>query len=301
MPVGGICHKSRSEILSFEQIYKIVKAACGLGIEKVRLTGGEPLLRKDISLLIKSLKSIDGLKEISLTTNGVYLREQVALLKRSGLERINISLDSLIPENFRKITRGGNLMTVLKGIESALSAGFSLLKINTVLLKGFNIDEVLSFVNLAKSQPIHVRFIEYMPTDFDYFSYDDLYFSGQEAKKICESVWQLNPVNDNRTPGTAKVFQIDGFCGTVGFISSISEPFCSSCNKLRLTSCGSLRSCLHSSETVDLKEAMEKQAGYQELSALIKKAAELKPHAHNLLNVPSNVNSENFSMCQIGG
>lgn len=300
MPALGIAHKPQSQILSFEEIQAIVNAAAGLGIKKIRLTGGEPLLRKDLLLLIKNLKSINGLKEITLTTNGVYLSEYAYLLKKAGLDRINISLDSLIPEKFQAITRGGDLKAVLEGIESVFREGFTSLKINLVLLKGFNIDEVPSFANLSRLRPIHVRFIEYMPTDLGYSSYNDLFFSALEAKNICGSLGELRPQGDNDA-GTAKVFRIEDFYGTVGFISPISEPFCATCNKLRLTSDGWLRSCLHSSKAVNLKQAMDRGGSEQELSLLIKEAVALRPQGHNLLDTPLAINSDNFSMCQIGG
>jgi len=300
MPALGIAHKPQSQILSFEEIQVIVNVAAGLGIKKIRLTGGEPLLRKDLPLLIKNLRGISGLEEITLTTNGVYLSEYAGLLKKAGLDRVNISLDSLIPEKFQGITRGGDLKAVLKGIESVLREGFSQLKINLVLLKGFNIEEVPSFVNLSRLRPIHVRFIEYMPTDLGYPSYNDLFFSALEAKNICENLGTLKPQSESEA-GTAKVFKIGDSCGTVGFISPISGPFCVSCNKLRLTSDGWLRSCLHSPKAVNLKQAMDKLGSEQELALLFKEAVALRPSGHNLLNTPLSINSDNFSMCQIGG
>lgn len=300
MPAEGIIHKPQGEILSFEQIYRIVNVAVRLGIRKVRITGGEPLVRKDLSILIAQLKTINGLNEICLTTNGIYLFDYVSWLKKAGLDRINISLDSLIPQRVKAITRGGELEAVLQGMETALSMDFSSLKINTVLIKGFNNDEILAFAQLAQSRPIQVRFIEYMPTDLNYSSYDKLFFSALEAKNICRSLGKLIPV-ENTQSSTAEVFRIEDFCGTVGFISPISEPFCVSCNKLRLTSDGYLRSCLHSSKGVNLKAAIEKEATDIDLAILIKEAVSLKPISHNLLVRPLSLDRENFSMCQIGG
>lgn len=300
MPPEGILHRPHSEILSFEEIHRIVNVAVRLGISKVRITGGEPLVRKGIALLIKNLRRINGLNEIALTTNGAYLKEHAFSLKEAGLDRVNISLDSLMPEKFREITRGGNLKSVLEGIDSGLSTGFSPLKINVVLMKAFNAQEVLDFANLTRTRPLHVRFIEYMPTYLGYLSDENLFFSCAEAMDMCSSLGELNAL-DNMRPSTVKAFRIKGFCGTIGFISPISEPFCSSCNKVRLTSYGCLRSCLHSSMTVDLKNAMEKGYSDKDLAMLIKEAVSLKPEAHNLLNTPIGIDSENFSMCQIGG
>lgn len=310
MPEQGIINKPAADILSFEQIYKIVKAASGLGIDKVRITGGEPLVRKDLPLLIRKLKAIGGLKEICLTTNGIYLSECAAALKDAGLDRINVSLDSLSPIRFKEITRGGDLDAVFKGIDAALLAGLSGLKINAVLLKDFNSDEVLDFASLTRMKPLNVRFIEYMPTGTDYFSYDKIFFSTQTAKAICSSLGELIPV-DSKEIEAARIFKIKGFCGTVGFISPISQPFCSSCNKLRLTSDGLLRNCLHSAKTIDLKKALNEDNSEVMLARLIEEAISLKPQSHSLpqhnLYDPDfsplvfDTGSEGFSMCQIGG
>lgn len=299
MPADGIFNKPQNKILSYEHINRIVRVACGLGIEKVRITGGEPLARKDLVLLIKSLKEIKGLKEIALTTNGIYLASHAYSLKQAGLDRVNISLDSLKPEKFHSITRGGNLKAVFDGIESALGAGFSMVKINTVLIKGVNEDEIIDFANLTRDMPVEARFIEFMPTNLDYYSNEHLFFSCQEAKNICSDLGELFPVVNHGL--NARVFKIDGFSGTIGFISPLSEPFCSSCNKLRLTSDGSLRSCLHSPKSVNLKEAIDRGATDEDLAMLIREAVTLKPESHHLQKAPIGIESEKFSMCQIGG
>lgn len=300
MPAGGIVHKAHGDILSFEEIYKITKVAAQSGIQKIRITGGEPLVRKNLPVLIEKLKGIKALKEIALTTNGVYLSGYAHSLKIAGLDRINISLDSLVPKKFEKATRGGDINAVLEGIESALSNGFSAVKINTVLIKGFNIDEIQAFADLTRRKAIHVRFIEYMPTDLEYISREEMYFSASDAKDICGSLGRLDPVYDEAA-ATAKIFRIEGFCGTVGFVSPISDPFCSSCNKLRLTSDGRLRSCLHLSMSINLKKAIEQGASEQDLAFLFEEAVAMKPESHNLLERPIGVPNENFSMCQIGG
>lgn len=300
MPAGGIVHRAHDDILSFEEIHKIVKVAAGLGIQKIRITGGEPLVRKNLPLLIKKLRGIKALKEIALTTNGIYLSDYAHSLKMAGLDRINISLDSLMPEKFEKITRGGDLKAVLEGIESALSNGFSAVKINTVLIKGFNIDEIPAFADLTRRKAVHVRFIEYMSTDLEYISREEMYFSASDAKDICGSLGRLDPVYDEAA-ATAKIFRIEGFRGTVGFISPVSNPFCSSCNKLRLTSDGRLRSCLHSSKAINLKRAIERGASEQDLAIHFEEAVAMKPESHDLSEQPVRQIGENFSMCQIGG
>ena len=310
MPAQGIAHKPQSQILSFEEIYQIVKAGVSLGIRKVRITGGEPLVRKDLPLLIEKLKTISALKEIALTTNGIYLSRYALFLKRAGLDRVNISLDSLIPERFEEITRGGALGSALSGIESALAVGFRPVKINVVLLKGFNSDEVLSFAKLSKDRLLEVRFIEVMRTGLNYLSYEDVFFGVDQARAICSGLGKLVPVEEGSTK-TAKSFRISGFCGTVGFISPVSQPFCASCNKLRLTSDGRIRNCLHSAKITDLREGAENIKSEEGLISSIKEAITLKPKSHNLANpcfgggelsgVSFVLEEENFSMCQIGG
>ncbi|MDP2981445.1 MAG: GTP 3',8-cyclase MoaA [Candidatus Omnitrophota bacterium] len=301
MPPEGILRRPHSEILSFEEIHRIVNVAVRLGISKVRITGGEPLVRKDIDLFIKNLRRINSLNEIALTTNGVYLKEHIFSLKESGLDRVNISLDSLVPEKFWEITRGGSLDKVLEGIEAALLAGLRPIKINVVLMRGFNDSEIISFAGLARSRPVHVRFIEYMPTYLGEYSYKELFFSCLEARAILDSLGELIPIENNCGVSAAKSFRIKGFHGTIGFISPVSENFCSSCNKLRLTSDGCLRSCLHSSKSIDLKAAMKNGASDNDLAALIIEAVDSKPASHNLGVALAGVPSEHFSMCQIGG
>lgn len=301
MPAEGIAHKPHSDILSFEDIYRIVKVAAGLGIRKIRITGGEPLVRKEIASLISKLRSINGVDEIALTTNGVRLYEYARELKNAGLDRVNVSLDSLIPERFGKITRGGDLALVLKGIDLLFSLGLTPVKINKVLLRGFNEDEIMAFAELTRSNPIDLRFIEYMPTRLGGSSRDDLFFSAREASTICaKALGELVPIY-NSGHSTARVFRIGGFCGTVGFISPISAPFCRSCNKLRLTADGFLKSCLNSPRGIDLRKVMREEKTDEGLGLLIEEAVAKKPASHNLSKVPLGRDSMDFSMCQIGG
>lgn len=300
MPEAGIIQKPQGEILSFEQIYKIVKIAVGLGIQKIRITGGEPLLRKDLHILIKSLKKINGLNEIALTTNGILLSDYTASLKNAGLDRLNISLDSLVSKRFEKITRGADLNKVLDGIESTFSAGFKSIKINTVLIKDFNTDEILDFAALTRTRPLNVRFIEYMATASNDLPDDNLFFGCFRAKELCAKLGNL--ISAREMPdGTARVYKIEGFMGTIGFISPISEPFCNTCNKLRLTSNGKLKNCLHPSKTIDLKEALNGESADRDVAMLIQEAVDLKPQSHSFASSAAKQEKENFSMCQIGG
>lgn len=298
LPPEGIVYKSPQEILSFEEILKVVEISVKLGIEKIRITGGEPLVRRDLPELIRKLKRIEGLREVALTTNGILLPELAEELKSSGLNRINISLDTLNPEKFREVTRGGELSRVLEGIELSLSLGFSVVKLNLVLLNGFNTDEIINFVELTRNRPLEVRFIEYMPTSLPRL--EALFFSNCLSKDIIERSFKLIPV-DNPELGTARVFRVEGFQGRIGFISPVSEPFCNYCNKLRLSADGVLRSCLQSSQGIDLKKTLRKVPFQEEeVEKLIKESVFLKPHSHNLKQLPLG-EGRDFSMCQIGG
>lgn len=300
MPPYGISHKEQDKILSFEEIVRIAGIAAALGICKIRITGGEPLVRKDIPVLIEKLRRAAGLSELTLTTNGVYLKDYALSLREAGLDRINVSLDSLMPEKFRRITRGGELEAVFRGMGTALSVGLPL-KVNMVLMKDSNTDEIAAFAGLTRKRDINVRFIEYMPTYLDSHRYEELFFSAYEAKLICGRLGKLMPVY-NTQHSAARIFRIEGFTGTVGFISPISEPFCSDCNKLRLTADGCLKSCLHSPKTVNLKLAMDKGGSDSQIAELFKQAVALKPASHNLLReTVLSDDSEKFSMCQIGG
>jgi cyclic pyranopterin phosphate synthase len=298
LPPEGIVYKSPEEILSFEEILKVVEVAVKLGIEKIRITGGEPLVRRDLPELIKKLNRIEGLREVALTSNGILLPELAEELKKAGLNRINISLDTLNPEKFREVTRGGELSRVLEGIELCLSLGFSAVKLNLVLLNGFNTDEILDFVELTRERALEVRFIEYMPTSLP--RVEALFFSTRLSREIIKNYFKLIPL-DNPHFGTARVFRIEGFQGRIGFISPVSEPFCNYCNKLRLSADGVLRNCLQSSQGIDLKKALRKLAFQEEeVENLIKESVFLKPRSHNLSQLPLG-EGKNFSMCQIGG
>lgn len=300
MPAGGILRGDPSAILSFEEIYKIVKVGASVGICKIRITGGEPLVRKGLTSLISHLRSVRGISEIALTTNGTYLADHAAGLKEAGLDRINVSVDTLVPQRFREITRGGDLNTTLKGIEVALAHGFSSVKTNTVLIKNFNTDEILDIADLARTRPIHVRFIEYMPTQAPVFVQRDRFFSASMARDICSRLGKMEPL-DPKAGNVAREFKVEGFRGTIGFIAPVSEAFCFACNKLRLTSDGRLRSCLHACHETDLKAAVRQGVSDEELAVLFKRAVVLKPASHHLETQPVGRDIGNFSMCQIGG
>lgn len=255
MPKEGISLYGPDEILRYEEIIKIVKLAVSRGITKVRLTGGEPLVRKDVVSLIRQLSSISGLQDLSMTTNGLLLADFASALFQAGLKRVNISMDSLDPEKYREITRGGDLRRVWAGIESAQRVGFSPIKINIVAIAGFNDQEILDFAHLTLHNPWQVRFIEYMPIGQHNSWHPEQFLTAQKIRERIESYHPLHPLEaeEQSHNGPARLFKIAGAKGELGFISPISEHFCYACNRLRITADGKLKTCLFSASEVDLK------------------------------------------------
>ena len=282
MPVKGIRQMPHRDILSYEEIYTVVRAASALGINKVRLTGGEPLVRLGVSKLVEMLSGIEAIDDISMTTNGTLLGRYAAELKQSGLKRVNISLDTLKPDRFKTITRSdASLSDVLEGIEAARSVGLNPVKINVVVMAGINDDEVLDFARKTISEDWHVRFIEFMPTAG--VGDATLYFVPVgKIKKQLESLGELAPCFPHVGNGPARYFRFPDSRGSIGYISPVSEHFCFQCNRLRLTADGKLRCCLLSEEEVDLRQPLRNGATSAELESLIKQAVAKKPLRHQL-------------------
>ncbi len=280
MPGAGILQKPPAEILTFEEIVTIVKLAAGLGIDKIKITGGEPLLRRNLPRLLTLLSSVSGLQEISLTTNGVLLRRYAKELKETGLKKINISIDTLRQDKFERITRSGNaLEQVLKGIDAAKSQGF-LVKLNVVVLRGTNDDEILDFARFAQEKNVVLRFIELMPMAQGFETSRELFVSCDEIKESLELLGTLSPVDINLGNGPARYYKIEGTPLIVGFISPISRKFCSDCNRLRLTADGLLIPCLGGKSALDVKSHLRRHDEYG-VSALLKEAVCLRPEGHN--------------------
>lgn len=252
-PKEGLDLLDRNEILDFEEIYVIAKHAVTLGINNFRLTGGEPLARKGVEQLVSTLSAIDGVKDLAITTNGILLKKFAKKLKECGLSRINISLDTLQKEKFKKITRGGNVEDVFLGIEEAEKAGFKNLKINVVAMAGVNDDEIEDFAQLTLKKDIEVRFIELMGTRNKMRMQDAEFISVDEIINKIKELGNLVPLFVKNGNGPSKRFQIEGAKGKIGFINAMSNPFCENCNRLRLTSNGKLRSCLLKGGEVDVK------------------------------------------------
>ncbi len=277
MSSEGIPLIPHSDLLSYEEICAVVRAAAGLGIMKVRLTGGEPLVRSELPGLIRMLTQIKGIDEISLTTNGALLKKYALELKQAGLKRVNVSLDTLRANRFQYIARLGRLSDVLDGIEAAMVADLQPVKINMVVMRGINDDEVIDFANMTRREGWHVRFIELMP----FTELTEFVPSGELRQRI-ELLGALEPCRPKTGNGPARYFRLPGARGTIGFISPMTEPFCSSCNRIRLTSCGRLCPCLLSDDGIDLKEALRGNASIEEIKQLIVEAVAFKPEHHRL-------------------
>jgi len=301
-PKEGISLQGHEDILRYEEIIRVVSLAVKMGLIKVRVTGGEPLVRRGVVEFLAALKKIDGLKDISLTTNGILLEEYAQRIFDAGITRINISLDSLDRDKYFKITNGGNLDAVLRGIDSAERIGFSPIKINTVLMKGFNDDEALQFTRLAAEKPFQVRFIELMPmaTKLDY-GHDFM-----PASQLIEAISQRYALDQikskkNKSDGPARIFKIKGGLGEIGFINPVSEHFCATCNRMRLTSDGKLRVCLLNEAEIDLKKALRENCTDAELEKLIWDAVLLKPKGHDVVCTDSSLKKCSRIMSEIGG
>lgn len=292
MPEKGIESKNHEDILRFEDTLKIVKAAASLGINKIRYTGGEPLIVKEIDKLIYETSRLPGIEDIAITTNGILLADMAEDLKKAGLKRVNISLDTLDKDRFKTITRIGNLDKVLESIDKCLELGMTPVKINTVLMNGINDTEFKEFINLSREMPIEIRFIELMPIGEGTKLYDESKLSILEMLKLHPELIEIESAKSS----TAQVYRLPGAKGKIGVISPVSRKFCSDCNKIRLTSTGSIKQCLHSKEEISLKEYLDNEVM---LTAALKAAILNKPLEHHLAE--EKISRSKRAMYQIGG
>jgi len=301
MPPEGVIPLEHRDILTYEEILVLLRVARSMGISHVRLTGGEPLVRKDLEELVRGIKAA-GFEDISMTTNGTLLAGHAATLKEAGLMRVNVSLDSLRPERFSKITRCGRIEDALAGIEAALGAGLSPVKINVVVMKGWNFDEVADLARLTLDMPVHVRFIEYMPVGSPE-GMDEV--SGATSEEIREEICKKLPggLEVSAAPpgaGPARTYRLPGSKGTVGFISAVSNPFCGFCNRLRLTADGKLRPCLASAVEIDVSDLL-RHAARSRITGEIEKALRLAILSKPAVHGEWRMGSQGRRMCQIGG
>jgi len=287
MPEEGVPKRAHGDILSVEECVEIGAAAVACGVEKIRLTGGEPLVRRGILDICRGLRAIPGLKELCLTTNGSLLPQFAAPLRETGVDRLNISIDTLRPDRFADITRRGTLKDALSGIRAAEAAGFSHLKLNTVLIGGFNDDEIANFVNLTRKHPWEVRFIELMPMGPCAGWERECFLSNEAVLRACPELIPLP------SQGVARRYRLPEGLGTVGLISPVSHEFCAQCRRIRVTADGKLKGCLHSREEFSIRGLHG-----AELEDTIRRAILCKPQRHHLDAGPSGTPR---NMNQIGG
>ena len=296
MPAEGVQWMPHDSILSFEEILRLMKLSTQLGFHRFRITGGEPLVRKDILGFLSEAAQLPGVDDLMITTNGMLLPEMAFDLKAAGVQRVNISLDTMDPDRFHDITRGGDVSRVIQGIFRSLEAGLKPVKINVVVVRGFNSEELPSFLTLAKQYPLHVRFIELMPIGISSEHRTD-FVSIKEMKELL-GINDYIPTQEIPGGGPAEYFRPSGFKGSIGFISALSRHFCNTCNRVRLTADGKLRACLHSKHEVDLREALRNGSSDKDVLELLAQAVWRKPAQHHM-------NDEAWQdkrvMSQIGG
>jgi cyclic pyranopterin phosphate synthase len=286
MPPGGSELSRKEEILSLEEILKLIKHGVSLGVNKIRITGGEPLVRKGIISLVNQIAEIKDIDDIAMTTNGVFLKEFATELKSSGLSRLNISLDTMREDRFAEITRGGNIADVFDGVEAVLKAGFKGTKMNAVVMRGDNDDEIHDFVRYIMERDIELRFIELMASGWKDMVDEDRFMPTSEIMERVRGVGELVPDKQRIGGGPATIYRIKGALGSIGFISAVSKPFCKTCNRLRLTSDGKLRSCLLTGGEVDIKgilrsSNLDETEMQDKLTEAFLRVTDLKPIVHS--------------------
>jgi cyclic pyranopterin phosphate synthase len=299
MSQEGVEAYPEGHLLTHDELLKVVTAAAALGVNKVRITGGEPLARPGLIALVKAIKEkIPGIENLSLTTNGILLEKYASELAAAGLDRVNVSLDSMNAARYAEITRGGDIQRVFKGIEAAERAGLKPVKINMVPVRGLNDDEIEDFARLTLAEPKNIRFIEFMPFGGGTQWSSHKCVSVEEMRRRVEAVAPLEPVKF-RKYGPARYYRFSGAPGVIGFISAITHHFCGECNRLRLTSDGKLRPCLYSESEIDLRGPLRNGASDEEIKRLLKLAVEVKPEGHRLTEKA--VPPSDKPMSKIGG
>ncbi|HRX80313.1 MAG: GTP 3',8-cyclase MoaA [Planctomycetaceae bacterium] len=300
MPNENVQFKPRAEILTFEEIVRFTRVAASLGVDKVRLTGGEPLVRADLCDLVSELAAIPGIRDIAMTTNGVLLADHVVALKQAGLKRLNISLDGLREETFERISRRQGLDRVLEGIFAAQRIGFERIRLNAVAIRGITEDEIVPLGEFARQHNLELRFIEFMPLDAENNWCDDQVLSGSEIRDTLENEFgplRLSERTDLSQPATDYRFE-DGR-GVIGFINPVTQPFCGSCNRLRITAEGKIRNCLFSIAEWDAREVMRSGGSDEQLVELLQDCILAKKPGHGI-DSPDFIRPER-AMYQIGG
>jgi cyclic pyranopterin phosphate synthase len=283
MPETGVVDLSHGEVLRYEEMLRVAAAGCRLGIRKIRVTGGEPLVRRGLVSFIGQLTALPQKPEITLTTNGILLAEHAKALKSAGLSRVNVSLDTLHPERFKELTRREGLERVLEGIDAAEKVGLLPIKINVVPFADFNADEIVDFARLTLERPWDVRFIEFMPisSDLDYAAKDGLPMKEIQARLLALGDLEILPRQQNSS-GPAHMYRLPGAKGRIGLIPSVSGHFCADCNRLRVMADGRVRGCLFDNEELDLKQVLREDYDDKALEELLLQAACAKPEKHKI-------------------
>lgn len=302
MPASGIRILPQSDILTYDELFEIISTVAGpLGLRGIRITGGEPLVRGGIIDLVGNLSRLEEIEDLSMTTNALLLADMAGPLRRAGLHRVNISLDTIRPERYSRICRGGSLEKVMAGIEAAEREGLSPIKLNQVVIPGENEDEVQEMARLTIDRPLHVRYIEFMPVGNSDLQRRRKFISSASLRERLGEHFALAPAEGPPGLGPARYYRIQGAKGTIGFISPLSQHFCSSCNRIRLTADGWVRTCLLSDRVgVDIKTTFRAGGRGEVLVNLFREAIRRKPESHDL--APSGKGGEFIrTMCQIGG
>jgi len=282
MPADNVEFMERSNLLSFEEIQRVAQIVSRMGINRLRLTGGEPLMRKNLPVLIKMLNEVDGIDDIAMTTNAYFLKDQAQSLKDAGLKRLNVSLDALDPEKFRDVNRRDCLQSVLDGLDTARKVGFKSIKINAVAVRNFSETEIMSLIEMGRSDGFEIRFIEFMPLDSDKVWERDKVLFGHEIVNMIKDNYELVPIDNSLEIGPASEYNFADGKGKIGIITAVSNPFCDHCNRIRMTADGKLRTCLFSTEETNLKELIRSGATDQTIIETIKQAVLVKEPGHKI-------------------
>ena len=282
MPADNVEFMDRTNLLSFEEIHRVVTVASGLGINRIRLTGGEPLMRKDLPTLIKMINEVEGINDVAMTTNAFFLKDQAQSLKDAGLKRLNVSLDALDPEKFRDVNRRDCLQAVLDGLDTARKVGFKSIKINAVAVRNFSESEVMGLIEYGRSDGFEVRFIEFMPLDSDKVWERDKVLFGHEIIELIKEKYELVPVDNSLEIGPASEYTFVDGKGKIGIITAVSNPFCDHCNRIRMTADGKLRTCLFSADETNLKEMIRSGKSDEDIAETIRQAVLIKEPGHKI-------------------
>jgi cyclic pyranopterin phosphate synthase len=282
MPADNVEFMDRSSLLSFEEIQRIAQIVSRMGINRLRLTGGEPLMRKNLPVLIKMLSEVDGIDDIAMTTNAYFLKDQAQSLKDAGIKRLNVSLDALDPEKFRDVNRRDCLQSVLDGLDTARKVGFKSIKINAVAVRNFSETEIMGLVEMGRSEGFEIRFIEFMPLDSDKIWERDKVLFGHEIIDMIKENYELIPIDNSLEIGPASEYNFADGKGKVGIITAVSNPFCDHCNRIRMTADGKLRTCLFSTNETDLKELIRSGATDENIINALNQAVLIKEPGHKI-------------------